>query len=109
LEAVLGIFIHNRSVSNASLIRHGWGCKPDPAQAIKYLSAAASNAASIEELALKAGLKKGGSAKGELVLAIFELANCFRHGWGVPVDKVAAKQVSYRETRKNDWSAEKPR
>lgn len=40
-------------------------------------------------------MKKGGSAKGELVLAIFELANCFRHGWGVPVDKVAAKQVSY--------------
>jgi TPR repeat protein len=38
-------------------------------------------------------MKKGGSAKGELVLAIFELANCFRHGWGVPVDKVAAKQV----------------
>lgn len=38
-------------------------------------------------------MKKGGAAKGELVLAIFELANCFRHGWGVSVDKVAAKQV----------------
>ena len=38
-------------------------------------------------------MKKGGAAKGELVLAIFELANCFRHGWGVEVDKVAAKQV----------------
>lgn len=48
-----------------------------------YLSAAASNAASIEDLALQAGMKKGGAAKGELVLAIFELANCFRHGWGV--------------------------
>jgi hypothetical protein len=58
------------------------------------LSAAASNAASIEDQALQAGMKKGGDAKGELVLAIFELANCFRHGWGVQVDKFAAKQVS---------------
>ena len=67
---------------------------PNPTEAVSYLTAAASNAASIEELALKAGMKKGGAAKGELVLAIFELANCFRHGWGVKVDKYAAKQVS---------------
>jgi hypothetical protein len=77
--------------------RHGWGCTPNPAEAVTYLSAAASNAASIEELALKAGMKKGGAAKGELVLAIFELANCFRHGWGVQVDKFAAKQVRQLE------------
>ncbi|OWP03059.1 hypothetical protein B2J93_3685 [Marssonina coronariae] len=80
-------------------LRHGWGCTPNPAEAVTYLSAAASNAASIEELALKAGMKKGGAAKGELVLAIFELANCFRHGWGVQVDKFAAKQ--YYETAAN--------
>ncbi|TVY92613.1 hypothetical protein LAWI1_G003207, partial [Lachnellula willkommii] len=72
--------------------RSGWGCTPDPGAAVKYLSAAASNAALIEELALKAGMKKGGAAKGELVLAIFELANCFRYGWGVSIDKLAAKQ-----------------
>ncbi|KAH8675887.1 hypothetical protein BX600DRAFT_453804 [Xylariales sp. PMI_506] len=75
-------------------LRHGWGCEPDPARAVTYLSAAASNAADIETMALKAGLKKGGAAKGELVLAIFELANCFRHGWGIPKDPVAAKLVS---------------
>ena len=46
-------------------------------------------------MALQAGLKKGGLAKGELVLAIFELANCFRHGWGIAKDPVAAKQVSF--------------
>jgi hypothetical protein len=46
-------------------------------------------------MALKAGLKKGGAAKGELVLAIFELANCFRHGWGITKDPVAAKQASH--------------
>jgi TPR repeat protein len=107
LEAISGTFIY-RSGSDGFFIRHGWGCTPDPAQAVKYLSAAASNAASIEELALQAGLKKGGSAKGELVLAIFELANCFRHGWGVPVDKVAAKQVRSTRDNENDWSAEKP-
>ena len=75
--------------------RHGWGCAPDPGAAVNYLSAAASNAATVENLALQAGLKKGGAAKGELVLAIFELANCFRHGWGIPKDAVAAKQVCF--------------
>ncbi|KAK8126646.1 uncharacterized protein PG998_002405 [Apiospora kogelbergensis] len=80
-------------------LRHGWGCTPDPARAITFLSAAASNAALVEDLALKAGMKKGGAAKGELVLAIFELANCFRHGWGIPKDSVAAKQ--YYETAAN--------
>ncbi|KAJ9602092.1 hypothetical protein H2200_013452 [Cladophialophora chaetospira] len=80
-------------------LRHGWGCQPDAAKAITFLSAAASNSATIESDALQAGMKKGGAAKGELVLAIFELANCFRHGWGVPVDKVAARQ--YYETAAN--------
>lgn len=73
--------------------RHGWGCEPDPERAVFYLSAAANNAADVESLALQAGLKKGGAAKGELVLAIFELANCFRHGWGIEKDPIAAKQV----------------
>ncbi|KIW99617.1 uncharacterized protein Z518_11030 [Rhinocladiella mackenziei CBS 650.93] len=80
-------------------LRHGWGCQPDPAQAVTYLSAAASNSATIESDALRAGMKKGGAAKGELVLAIFEMANCFRHGWGVPIDKVAARH--YYETAAN--------
>lgn len=44
-------------------------------------------------------MKKGGAAKGELTLAIFELANCFRNGWGVQKDPVAAKQ--YYETAAN--------
>ncbi|TLD13444.1 uncharacterized protein PgNI_04710 [Pyricularia grisea] len=80
-------------------LRHGWGCQPDPEGAVHYLSKAASNAATVETLALQAGMKKGGAAKGELVLAIFELANCFRHGWGVQKDPVAAKQ--YYETAAN--------
>ena len=80
-------------------LRHGWGCAPNPEEAVRHLTAAASNAASVEQLALQAGLKKGGAAKGELVLAIFELANCFRHGWGINKDPVAAKQ--YYETAAN--------
>ncbi|KAK2593072.1 hypothetical protein QQS21_009238 [Conoideocrella luteorostrata] len=80
-------------------LRHGWGCEPNPAKAVTYLTAAASNSAAVEQLALQAGMKKGGAAKGELVLAIFELANCFRHGWGIEKDPFAAKQ--YYETAAN--------
>jgi hypothetical protein len=72
---------------------------------MEYLSAAAANAASIETEALQAGRKGGGAAKGELVLAIFELANSFRQGWGVKKDPVAAKQVgllSHFVTFEND-------
>ncbi len=43
-------------------------------------------------MALQAGTKKGGFAKAELVLAIFELGNCFRHGWGVKKNAIAARQ-----------------
>ena len=80
-------------------LRHGWGCKPDAQRAVTYLSQAAANSAEVEAQALQAGMKKGGAAKGELVLAIFELANCFRNGWGVPIDKAAARQ--YYETAAN--------
>lgn len=80
-------------------LRHGWGYPPDPEKAIHYLSLAAANSASIEEQAPSSGMKKGGAAKGELVLAIFELANCFRFGWGVKKDPAAARQ--YFETAAN--------
>lgn len=79
--------------------RHGWGCPPNPEKAVFYLQAAASNSAAIESEALKAGMKKGGAAKGELVLAIFELANCFRNGWGCTKDPSASRQ--YYETAAN--------
>lgn len=61
-------------------LRHGWGVEVDSEKAIQYLSLAASNSAGIERAALESGLRGGGAAKGELVLAIFELGNCFRHG-----------------------------
>lgn len=80
-------------------LRHGWGIPPEPDKAIHYLSLAASNSAAVEQAALSAGMTKGGAAKGELVLAIFELANCFRYGWGVKKDALAARQ--YYETAAN--------
>lgn len=80
-------------------LRHGWGIEVRPEEAIHYLSLAASNSASIESAALSSGYAKGGDAKGELVLAIFELANCFRYAWGVKKDPVAAR--SYYETAAN--------
>jgi TPR repeat protein len=80
-------------------LRHGWGCAKNEEKAITYLSMAATNSADIETQALNSGSKKGGAAKGELTIAIFELANCFRNGWGVNRDPVAAKQ--YYETAAN--------
>ena len=80
-------------------LRHGWGITPNPALAIQYLSAAATSSAKVESEALASGMKKGGAAKGELVLAIYELANSFRHGWGVEKDPVAARK--YYETAAN--------
>ena len=80
-------------------LRHGWGITPNPALAVQYLSAAASSSAKIESDALASGMKKGGAAKGELVLAIYELANSFRNGWGVERDPVAARK--YYETAAN--------
>ena len=73
-------------------LRHGWGIPSNPELAISYLSRAASSSANVESEALRKGAKKGGAAKGELVLAIYELANSFRHGWGVAQDPVAARK-----------------
>ena len=73
-------------------LRHGWGIPANPTLAITYLSRAASSSANVESEALTKGRKGGGAAKGELVLAIYELANSFRHGWGVQKDAVAARK-----------------
>jgi len=79
-------------------LRHGWGITPNAPLALHYLRMAASSAAEIESAALNKSLN-GGSAKGELVLAIFELANCYRYAWGVDKDPVAAR--AYYETAAN--------
>lgn len=80
-------------------LRHGWGLQRDEARAIHWLRLAASSSAAVEETALSAGMTAGGLMKGDLILAIFELGNCFRHGWGVDVDKDLAR--NYYETAAN--------
>lgn len=84
---------------------HGWGIPPNPSNAVSYLSLAARNSAAIESVALDAGLKKGGAAKGELVLAIYELANCYRMGLGVARDPVAARRYFETAARLGDLDA----
>lgn len=77
-------------------LRHGWGIPADPASAVHYLKLAAKNSGAVEAAALNSGLKNGGKAKGELALAIYELGNSYRNGWGVEKDPVAARE--YYET-----------
>ncbi|KAF8761896.1 ERAD pathway [Rhizoctonia solani] len=72
-------------------LRHGWGCKKDERNGFKWLRKAAEAAVADLE-----GARSGDEAKAvknELVLAIYEVGQCFFHGWGVGQDKVMA--VSY--------------
>ncbi|KAG1191085.1 hypothetical protein G6F36_002607 [Rhizopus arrhizus] len=71
----LGLFFYGIA------LRHGWGCKKDPIKAVKYLQSAAESA--VYELQTNVA-QSAMVAKSELVLAIYELGVCFRHGWGVP-------------------------
>ncbi|RHZ75343.1 hypothetical protein Glove_216g10 [Diversispora epigaea] len=69
-------------------LRHGWGCKPNARMAFEYLQMAAESAMNIINNINKT--LSMSSFKGELVLAIYELGVCFRHGWGVPKNKSTA-------------------
>ncbi|TGZ80093.1 HCP-like protein [Ascodesmis nigricans] len=80
-------------------LRHGWGIQKNEEKALAFLRYAARNSAAFEDQALRAGQKQGGVAKGELTLAIYELGNSFKNGWGVQKDLVAARE--YYETAAN--------
>lgn len=72
-------------------LRHGWGCRKDERTGFRWLRKAAEAAVSDLE-----GARSGEEAKAvrnELVLAIYEVGQCFFHGWGVGQDKTMA--VSY--------------
>ncbi|KAG9002131.1 hypothetical protein FRB94_004109 [Tulasnella sp. JGI-2019a] len=80
-------------------LRSGWGVKADQEKGFKWLRRAAEFA--VEDLEMtrtKLGGGDGGNGKLsslqiELVLAIYEVGQCFFHGWGVKKDQKMA--VSY--------------
>ncbi|BFZ56239.1 hypothetical protein PYCC9005_003283 [Savitreella phatthalungensis] len=80
-------------------LRHGWGIPKDEAKAINWLRKAAASSADHEAEALSEKRPTGGTMKGDLILAIFELGNCFRYGWGCEIDRDLARH--YYETAAN--------
>lgn len=74
-------------------LRHGWGVPQDEKAAFKWLRRAAENAVEDLEGSRKSGGKADESVKSELILAIYEVAQCFFHGWGIAKDQKMA--VSY--------------
>ncbi|KAF9414061.1 hypothetical protein BGZ94_000522 [Podila epigama] len=68
-------------------VRHGWGCGQNRQLAFQYLQKSAEHA--VGDLKSRDSFANT-AAKGELVLAIYELGMCFRHGWGVDKNKKTA-------------------
>ncbi|KAL0065712.1 hypothetical protein AAF712_007353 [Marasmius tenuissimus] len=76
-------------------LRHGWGCEKNEKTGFKWLRKAAENAVVDLESARKeggVGIDKG-AVRAELIIAIYEVGQCFFHGWGVSKDQKMA--VSY--------------
>lgn len=74
-------------------LRHGWGCEKNERLGFKWLRRAAESAVADLENARKGGSLDVSAVKSELVLAIYEVGQCFFQGWGVPKDQKMA--VSY--------------
>ncbi|CAF9921267.1 MAG: hypothetical protein GOMPHAMPRED_002274 [Gomphillus americanus] len=79
-------------------LRHGWGIAPDPNLAIQYLTYSARNASNLTSSfpTSTSSPNKPLLKRGELTLAIYELGNCHRNGWGVA--KSPALAMQYFET-----------
>lgn len=76
-------------------LRHGWGVAKDEKMAFKWLRRAAEGATSDLEKGRGKG-KERDALKKELILAIYEVGQCFFHGWGIAKDQKMA--VSYFTT-----------
>ncbi|KAJ7477165.1 hypothetical protein B0H11DRAFT_2030005 [Mycena galericulata] len=68
-------------------LRHGWGCTKNEKNGFKWLRRAAENAVSDLESARKGGAIDESAVQTELVLAIYEVGQCFFHGWGIAKDQ----------------------
>ncbi|KAI9482753.1 MAG: hypothetical protein EXX96DRAFT_555494 [Benjaminiella poitrasii] len=69
-------------------LRHGWGCKKNEHLAFQYLQKAAEHA--VEDLSHFSNTVSTSAAKGELIMAIYELGVSFLHGWGCKKNKETA-------------------
>ncbi|QRV91673.1 HCP-like protein [Ceratobasidium sp. AG-Ba] len=72
-------------------LRHGWGCRKDERAGFKWLRRAAE--AAVADLESARSGEEAKAVRNELVLAIYEVGQCFFHGWGVGQDRPMA--VSY--------------
>ncbi|KAF8876488.1 hypothetical protein BD779DRAFT_1475627 [Infundibulicybe gibba] len=73
--------------------RHGWGCEKNEKSGFKWLRRAAESAVDDLEHARGAKGVDSKAVQKELVLAIYEVGQCFFQGWGVTKDQKMA--VSY--------------
>jgi hypothetical protein len=69
-------------------LRHGWGCTKNEGLGFTWLRRAAEAAVGDLERA-RSGFETS-AVRGELVLAIYEVGQCFFHGWGVKKDQKMA-------------------
>ncbi|KAI8070460.1 hypothetical protein BC940DRAFT_296148 [Gongronella butleri] len=69
-------------------LRHGWGCQRNEQVAFQYIQRAAEHA--VEDLSNLSTTVNMSAAKGELIMAIYEMGVSFRHGWGCRKNKETA-------------------
>lgn len=78
-------------------LRHGWGCEKNEKSGFKWLTKAAESA--VDDLGKAREGMDVKAVRSELVLAIYEVGQCFFHGWGVAKDHKMA--VSYYRVAAN--------
>jgi len=72
-------------------LRHGLGCTSDPRTAFAYLYSAASMVVDFQYQIGQNGTCPIPMPPDELTLALFEIANSARHGWGCQISAVYAR------------------
>lgn len=84
-------------------LRHGWGCTKNEKHGFKWLRRAAEHAVTDLEAARMGGEIDESAVETELVLAIYEVGQCFFHGWGIPKDqKMGVVSAASRLVRATD-------
>ncbi|KAG6919467.1 hypothetical protein DXG01_005726 [Tephrocybe rancida] len=68
-------------------LRHGWGCEKNEKVGFKWLQRAAESAVGDLENERVGNGVDSTAIQTELVLAIYEVGQCFFHGWGVSKDQ----------------------